>query len=99
MDSQTIDIENNIAADPFEIRLANFGTSITFHAPGLKRYSIEGFEQKNPNAFLPISITGGGCALACDHCDAKILEPMLPLNPREGLYAMCERLASKGDLR
>lgn len=80
----------------FEIRQTYFGNAITFHAPGLKRYAIDGFEQKNPNAFLPISVTGSGCALDCDHCDSKILEPMIPLNPKEGLFALCERLAEKG---
>jgi len=93
MDRTAIAIDESA---PFEIRRAYFGNEITFHAPGLKRYQIEGFEQKNPNAFLPISVTGSGCALDCDHCDSKILEPMIPLNPKEGLFALCERLAKKG---
>ena len=95
MDSQVVEIKD-LATQAFDIRQRNFGNEITFHAPGLKSYSIPGFEQKNPNAFLPISITGKGCALNCDHCDAKILEPMLPLDHREGIFAMCERLAKKG---
>ncbi len=96
MDSATIDVTTELQTKAFAIRQSHFGNEITFHAPGLKSYNIEGFEQKNPKAFLPISITGGGCTLACDHCDSKILEPMLPLNPREGLFTMCERLAKGG---
>ncbi len=96
MDSATIDINSEIQNGAFAARQSHFGNEITFHAPGLKSYHIEGFEQKNPKAFLPISITGSGCALDCDHCDSKILEPMIPLNPKEGLYAMCERLAKGG---
>jgi uncharacterized radical SAM superfamily protein len=96
MDSTTVDINSDIQSRAFTMRQKYFGNDITFHAPGLKSYSIDGFEQKNPNAFLPISLTGSGCALACDHCDSKILEPMLPLNPREGLFSMCERLAKSG---
>ncbi|HEY5691503.1 MAG TPA: radical SAM protein [Cyclobacteriaceae bacterium] len=95
MDSTTLTIDDTLA-EAIARRKQHFGNEITFYAPGLKSYNIEGFEQKNPKAFLPISITGGGCALACDHCDSKILEPMLPLNPKEGLYAMCERLAKGG---
>lgn len=95
MDSTTLEIDS-LQAKAFAARKKYFGNEITFHAPGLKSYNIEGFEQKNPKAFLPISITGGGCALACDHCDSKILEPMLPLNPKEGLFTMCERLAKAG---
>lgn len=96
MDSATVGIGSKVLEGTFAKRQSHFGNEITFHAPGLKSYNIEGFEQKNPKAFLPISITGGGCALACDHCDSKILEPMLPLNPKEGLFAMCERLARSG---
>lgn len=96
MDSPTINITTDSPTEAFAVRQAYFGKEITFHAPGLKSYTIEGFEQKNPKAFLPISLTGSGCALACDHCDSKILQPMLPLNPKEGLFAMCERLAKSG---
>jgi len=80
----------------FRVRKKYFNNEITFHAPGLKKYDIPGFSQKNPNAFLPISITGSGCALNCDHCDTKILDPMLPLDPKEGIYKMCKRLAASG---
>lgn len=96
MDSTTLDIATNRHTQAFAVRQQNFPPEITFHAPGLKHFAIEGFEQKNPRAFLPVSLTGSGCALACDHCDSKILEPMLPLNPREGLFAMCKRLAENG---
>ena len=95
MDSTTL-IENNQAQKAFEIIQDNFNAEITFHAPGLKKYNVKGFEQKNPEAFLPISLTGSGCALNCDHCDSKILEPMIPLNLREGLFPLCERLAKRG---
>lgn len=95
MDRTAVTIDES-ADRAFELRRTNFGNEITFHAPGLKSYQIEGFEQKNPNAFLPISVTGSGCALDCDHCDSRILEPMIPLNPKEGLFSLCERLAKNG---
>lgn len=80
----------------FDTRRANFPDEIKFYAPGLKRYSIPEFEQKNPRAFLPISITGAACALDCDHCNKKILEPMIALDKREGLFELCKRLAASG---
>lgn len=83
-------------SEAFELRRANFPGEISFFAPGLKRYSIPEFEQKNPRAFLPISLTGAGCALDCDHCNKKILEPMIPLDAAEGLFSMCEKMAAGG---
>lgn len=80
----------------FAVRQKHFPDQISFFAPGLKRYAIPEFEPRSPNAFLPISLTGAGCALDCDHCNKKILEPMIPLNGREGLYELCKRLAQKG---
>ena len=95
MDSPIIE-EKSLMDQAFEIRKANFCDDIKFYAPGLKSYNIPEFEQKNPNAFLPISITGNACALDCDHCDTKILDPMIPLNMTEGLFGMCEKMAAKG---
>lgn len=95
MDSTTVEIKE-LVDHAFEIRKTYFNNEITFHAPGLKSYNITGFEQKNPKAFLPISVTGSGCALDCDHCDSKILEPMIPLNLKEGLFNLCERLSKSG---
>lgn len=78
------------------IRRAHFPNEIRFFAPGLKKYAIEGFEQTNPNAFLPVSVTGAGCSLKRDHCDKKILKPMIPLDHQEGLFNLCKRMKAKG---
>jgi uncharacterized radical SAM superfamily protein len=86
----------NLKEQAFAIRRANFPDEIKFFAPGLKRYSIPEFEQKNPLAFLPVSLTGSACALDCDHCNKKILEPMIPLNQKEGLFNMCRKMAANG---
>jgi len=95
MDSAVVDTLN-IASEAFEIRKKNFTDDILFYAPGLKKYEIPGFRQNNPNAFLSISLTGSGCALECDHCDKKILEPMIPLDNYQGLFAMCKNLVKQG---
>jgi len=95
MDSATVEVKAT-SENAFQLRKLYFNNEITFHAPGLKKYDIPGFQQKNPTAFLPISITGSGCALNCDHCDTKILDPMLPLDPKEGIFNMCKRLKESG---
>ena len=80
----------------FAVRKANYCDDIKFYAPGLKSYNIPEFEQKNPRAFLPISLTGNACALDCDHCDTRILDPMIPLNHKEGVFGMCQRMKEAG---
>lgn len=95
MDSAVVDTLN-ITSEAFEIRKKNFTDDILFYAPGLKKYEIPGFKQRTPNAFMSISLTGSGCSLECDHCDKKILEPMIALDSKKGLFAMCENLAKNG---
>ena len=95
MDS-TVVADRSLMEQAFAVRKANFCDDIKFYAPGLKSYNIPEFEQKKPNAFLPISITGNACALDCDHCDTKILDPMIPLDMKEGLFEMCKKMAAKG---
>lgn len=95
MDSELV-AEQSLMEQAFAIRKANFSDDIKFYAPGLKSYNIPEFEQKKPNAFLPISITGNACALDCDHCDTKILDPMIPLDMKDGLFGMCKKMAGQG---
>ncbi len=94
MDSTTV--KNRAHTDEVDLLKKHFGSTIRFFAPGLKHYEIPEFTPVNPNAFLPISLTGAGCALDCDHCDKKILEPMIPLDQKRGLYEMAKTLQSRG---
>ena len=54
------------------------GREIRFSTPTFKVYSSCDLEGCGKNAFPAFSVTAGGCALNCDHCQAKILEPMIP---------------------
>ncbi|MFQ5707750.1 MAG: radical SAM protein [bacterium] len=89
-------VEAGLKERAFAVRQAHFPDEINFYAPGLKRFSTREFQQKNPRAFLPISLTGGACALQCDHCAAKILDPMIPLHSSESLFDLCARLDAAG---
>ncbi|HLB12605.1 MAG TPA: radical SAM protein [Dehalococcoidia bacterium] len=68
---------------------------IHFYAPGLKRYETSEYTQANPRGFIPISLTGSGCALQCDHCRGKLLESMVPLG-ESNLFEVCRTLKEKG---
>jgi len=51
---------------------------IRFSTPTFKEYDSTEIKGCGKNSFPAFSITGGACALDCDHCQAKILEPMIP---------------------
>jgi len=80
----------------WELRRRNFPDAINFHAPGLKRYRTSAFAQQNPRAWLPISLTGDACALQCDHCATKVLQPMIALQPRQSIFEVCRDLQAGG---
>lgn len=74
-----------------ELSWRHFGKSITFHLPGMFR--MEGAIGKYP----ALSITGGECALGCDHCRGKILSSMIYAESADKLVSRCRQLAVKGN--
>lgn len=51
---------------------------IRFSTPTFKSYSSCELQGCGKNSFPAFSVTAGGCALMCDHCRARILDPMIP---------------------
>ena len=49
-----------------------------FYTPTFRAYASEELKGCGKASFPAFSVTGGACALNCDHCQAKILEPMIP---------------------
>lgn len=72
---------------------------IRFHTPSFRGY--EGAELKGCGKarFPAFSITGGACALNCDHCRAKILEPMIPATSPDALERQVRDLVLLQDLQ
>ena len=56
---------------------ASVSRMIRFSTPTFKEYESSELQSCGKNSFPAFSITAGGCALMCDHCEARILEPML----------------------
>jgi uncharacterized radical SAM superfamily protein len=73
---------------------------IHFYAPGLKRYQTTEFGNGEARSFVSVSVTGSECALACDHCNTKVLQGMIPLKSSarssQSLYNLCVELADRG---
>jgi hypothetical protein len=70
------------------------GREIRFSTPTFKSYSSCDMEGCGKNAFPAFSVTAGGCALDCDHCQAKILEPMIPATSPEMLESKVRAMAA-----
>ena len=91
-----MEILSGAATRAWETRRENFGEKIYFFAPSLKRYDISEFKARQNTFFVPISITGSGCQLSCDHCQGKILEGMLSAQDPGSLWTLGEQLSERG---
>jgi len=58
---------------------------IRFSTPTFKEYETSELSGCGKNSFPAFSITAGACGLNCDHCQKKILEPMIPATNPEML--------------
>lgn len=72
---------------------------IRFSTPTFRSYSGCELSGCGKNSFPAFSVTAGGCALMCDHCQAKILEPMIPATSPEMLERKVRELIATQDLQ
>jgi uncharacterized radical SAM superfamily protein len=70
--------------------------SIRFHVPSFKTFTSSEISNCGKSAWPAVSITGGDCKLACDHCKAKILEPMIPARTPEQLWRVANEQIAAG---
>jgi hypothetical protein len=75
------------------------GRAIRFSTPTFKTYSSCDVQGCGKNSFPAFSVTAGGCALMCDHCQAKILEPMIPATSPAMLESKVRELIAAQDLQ
>lgn len=69
---------------------------INFYTPTFKSYATSELSGCGKSAWPAVSITGGECALACDHCKAKILEPMIPARTPDALWRVVNEQIAAG---
>ncbi|WP_373501378.1 radical SAM protein [Desulfococcus sp.] len=75
-----------------ELSWRHLGKTIEFYLPGM-------FIQDGVRGRYPVlSITGGECALGCDHCRGALLGQMVHVSSPDQLVARCRRLAAGGCL-
>lgn len=68
--------------------------AINFYTPTFKHYASSEISACAKGAWPAISVTGGECKLQCDHCKAKVLEPMIAaITPDDLWRAVNEQVA------
>ena len=65
---------------------------IRFSTPTFKEYESSELSGCSKNSFPAFSITAAACGLNCDHCQKKILEPMIPATRPEILDQKVRRM-------
>lgn len=69
---------------------------INFYTPTFKSFQTSEISGCGKNAWPAVSITGGDCKLQCDHCKAKILDPMIPARTPEALWRVVNGIIEQG---
>ena len=72
---------------------------IRFSTPTFKEYASSEIKGCGKNSFPAFSVTAGACALDCDHCQGKILEPMIPATTPQMLEQRVRDLVLMQDLQ
>ena len=69
---------------------------IHFYTPTFKSFQTSEINGCGRNAWPAVSITGADCKLQCDHCKAKILEPLIAAHTPVQLWQTVEGLIAGG---
>lgn len=69
---------------------------VNFYTPTFKAFASSEITGCGKSAWPAISITGGDCKLQCDHCKAKILEPMIATRTPEELWRVVNEQINGG---
>jgi len=92
------EFDSALVAEMEKSAAANTQRMVRFSTPTFKEYESSELQSCGKNSFPAFSITAAGCALMCDHCEAKILEPMIPAIKPEMLDRKVRHLIETEDL-
>jgi len=70
--------------------------SINFYVPTFKAFATSEIAGCGKSAWPAVSITGPECKLQCDHCKAKLLEPMIPATTPDALWRVVNEQVEAG---
>lgn len=72
------------------------GRPLVFAVPTFRHHETSEMPASSRGSWPAVSITGGACALQCDHCKAAILEPMIAAPRPDLLEDVVERAIAQG---
>jgi uncharacterized radical SAM superfamily protein len=75
-----------------ELSMERHGGTLQCFIPGKMHY------MNDKGKYPTISITGGACALNCDHCQKHLLHTMIPATTPEALVKICHDLDAEGNI-
>jgi uncharacterized radical SAM superfamily protein len=70
--------------------------AINFYTPTFKSYASSELASCSKSAWPAISVTGAECSLQCDHCKAKVLEPMIAATTPGALWRVVNEQIEAG---
>jgi len=80
----------------YRISRERFKDKMAFYAPGMVHYETEYHDATDPYRFPSISVTGKACSLSCEHCNAELLDPMIPATTPEALWGVLNDIKERG---
>ncbi len=86
---------DELQSEAFRLRKLHFGNELTISIPGMISYHDKDFPARL-NQFAAISVTGNYCGLQCEHCQGKLLEPMIPAKDPETFLKIVGDLLAAG---
>jgi lipoyl synthase len=95
---EDLDFDPHRVARLWRAGRALIGRPLEAATPSFRAYATDELAGCRRGRFPAFSITGGACALDCDHCQAKILEPMIPATRPEMLEREVRTRAAAGNL-
>lgn len=75
---------------------ADTAQRVNFYVPTFKTFATSEIAGCGKSAWPAVSITGPGCKLQCDHCKARLLEPMIPATTPDALWSVVNEQVGAG---
>ena len=96
---EDVAFDADLVAEMERVHDAVTARPLRISTPTFKSYATSEVKGCGKQSFPAFSVTGGACALDCDHCQAKILEPMIPATTPQMLDAKVRDLVLLQDLQ